>query len=458
VPADSSDNRDERAIRGRWKPISAIALVVSILVTAGLLSSSSSSFAADPPVGNAGSYSVLGATTVTNTGATILSGDLGVSPGTAITGFPPGTVGGSTHAGDAAAAAAHTDVIAAYADAAARAPTGSVAGDLGGLTFTPGVYNSASSLGITGTVTLDGGGDLNALFIFQMGSTLTTAAASNVTLINGAQACHVFWAIGSSGTLGASSTLRGTMLAVASITVGATTTVDGRALARDAAVTLDSDTFITSACDAPPPSTTTTEEPTTTTTEAPTTTTIAPTTTTTEAPTTTTIAPTTTTTEAPTTTTVAPTTTTTMPPTTTTMPPTTTTVAPTTTTTMPPTTTTLPPTTTTVAPTTTTAAPTTSTTVSPTTTTGASATTTTTNAATTGTTTAALGPTTTTTGAGGSSGGGSGPVPSGPGSSSWLAYTGAGPLLVRLLIVGALFLAFGVVLVLLGRRERANAS
>ena len=256
----------------------------------------------------------------------------------------PGIVGGDVHAADAAAAQAQSDLVIAYDDAAGRAPTASIAGDLVGQTLPTGVYNSSGPILVSGTLTLDGQGDPTAVFIFQIASTLITASASNISLINGVQACNVFWQVGSSATLGTASNFTGTIMALTSISVTTAATVEGRALARNGAVTLDNNVFTTPGCDTS--TTTTTEAPTTTTTEAPTTTTTeAPTTTTTEAPTTTTTeAPTTTTTEAPTTTTTeAPTTTTTEAPTTTTTaaaPTTTTTEAPTTTTTEAPTTTT----------------------------------------------------------------------------------------------------------------------
>ena len=229
------------------------------MLLVGLLSFGSSTYAAGVPVtlGMAGTYAVLGATTVTNTGASVLVGDLGVSPGTAITGFPPGSVTGTTHAGDAFAAQTHSDLVSAYLEAEGLAPTAGVAGDLIGQTLTAGVYKTASSIGLSGTLTLDGGTDLDAVFVFQIGSTLTTAAQSNISLINGAQACHVFWQVGSSATLGASSVFKGTMMAMASITVGAGTDIEGRALARDAVVTLDSDTITTPGCLAAPTTTTT---------------------------------------------------------------------------------------------------------------------------------------------------------------------------------------------------------
>ncbi len=190
-------------------------------------------------MGTAASYAILAGSTITNTGSTIINGDLGLSPGTAVTGFPPGTVNGVTHVADSAADQAKTDLTAAYNDAAGRTPTATVSADLGGQTLTPGVYNSASSLGLTGTLTLDGQGDKTAVFIFQAGSTLTTASASRVNLINGVCACNVFWQVGSSATLGTNSLIRGTIMADQSITLTTGAKVDGRVLAMNAAVTMD---------------------------------------------------------------------------------------------------------------------------------------------------------------------------------------------------------------------------
>ncbi|GAB2825832.1 hypothetical protein GCM10027176_32780 [Actinoallomurus bryophytorum] len=197
--------------------------------------------AGQPPVnlGTAANFGVLAGSTVTNTGPTVVNGDVGLSPGTAVTGFPPGTVSGTIHAADAVAAQAQIDLTAAYNDAASRGPAALVAGDLGGQTLTPGVYQSGSSLGITGTVTLDGQGDPNAVFIIQMGSTLTTASNSRVRLINRAQAANVFWQVGSSATLGTNSIFVGNILALTSITVTTGVKIFGRALARNGAVTLD---------------------------------------------------------------------------------------------------------------------------------------------------------------------------------------------------------------------------
>jgi hypothetical protein len=192
-------------------------------------------------LGTSGNFSVLAGSTVTNTGNTVVIGNVGVAPGTAVTGFPPGIVtGGVIHAGDAVAATAQADLTTAYVDAAGRAMTGSVAGDIGGATFLPGVYKSTSSLAITGTVTLNGNGNSNAVFIFQIASTLTTAAGNSiVNLIGGAQASNVFWQVGSSATLGTNTLFNGTILAQASVTLTTGAVLNGRALARTGAVTLD---------------------------------------------------------------------------------------------------------------------------------------------------------------------------------------------------------------------------
>jgi hypothetical protein len=195
-------------------------------------------------LGTAANFAVLAGSTVTNTGATTVSGDLGLSPGTSVTGFPPGQLIGTLHVSDAVAVQAKNDLTAAYNDAAGRATTATVPVELGGTTKTSGVYDSAAgTFGITGTLTLDAQGDPNAVFIFQTASTLITASASTVNLINGAQAANVFWKVGSSATLGTHSVLRGNIMALASITVTTGVTVDGRTLARTAAVTLDTNTI-----------------------------------------------------------------------------------------------------------------------------------------------------------------------------------------------------------------------
>ena len=195
-----------------------------------------------PPLASAQSFAVLGASTVTNTGPTIITGDLGVSPGTSITGFPPGTVtGGSIHAGDATAATAQADAHTAYAALVAEPCGTNLTGQTLGtspaaVTLSPGVYCFNSSAQLTGTLTLNG----NGVYVFQMGSTLTTASNSSVVLANGATAGNVFWQVGSSATLGTNTVFVGSILALISDTVTTGTSVAGRVFALTGAVTLDS--------------------------------------------------------------------------------------------------------------------------------------------------------------------------------------------------------------------------
>jgi len=203
-------------------------------------------------LGTAGGYAVLGGSTVTNTGSTIVNGDLGLSPGTSVTGFPPGTVNGVQHITDAAAAQAQADLVTAYDAASGQATAVTIiSGDLGGQTLVPGIYKSTSALGLTGTVTLDAQGNPDSVFLFQVGSALTTASASRVLLINNAQACNIFWQVGSSATLGTNSSFAGTILASASVTVNTGASVDGRVLARNGAVTLDTNPVSRPTCAAP---------------------------------------------------------------------------------------------------------------------------------------------------------------------------------------------------------------
>jgi hypothetical protein len=196
-------------------------------------------------LGSADAFAVLGASTVTNTGDTEIFGNLGLYPGTSITGFPPGVVNGTTDNDDAVAMQAQADALSAYNFAAGQTVTQTLTGqDLGGMTLTPGVYFFASSAQLTGTLTLDDGNDPNAMFTFQIGSTLTTASNSSVVFsdISG-QGGSVFWQVGSSATLGSNTAFAGTIIADASITLVTDTTIDcGRAIALNGAVTMDTNT------------------------------------------------------------------------------------------------------------------------------------------------------------------------------------------------------------------------
>ena len=193
-----------------------------------------------PPLGSAQSFAVLGASTVTNTGPTVITGDLGVSPGTAVNGFPPGTVtGGTIHAGDATAtaaqAAAHSAYAALVAEPCGSNLTGKTLGTSpGAVTLSPGVYCFNSSAQLTGTLTLNG----NGVYVFKIGSTLTTASNSSVVLAKGATAGNVFWQVTSSATLGTNTAFEGSILAHISGTITAGTSVTGRVFALTGAVTL----------------------------------------------------------------------------------------------------------------------------------------------------------------------------------------------------------------------------
>ena len=208
-------------------------ILTAFVALAGFLPQSK----ADVILDSADSFAVLGGSTVTSTGDTILNGNLGVSPGLTITGFSPGIVNGATYAGGSVAAQAQADALTAYNTLAGEAVSlnGNLTGeDLGGLTLTAGVYKFDSSAELTGTLTLSGNGP----FVFQIGSTLTTASASSVLLINGAQADNVFWQVGSSATLGTTTAFDGTILALASISMDEGASIFGRALALTGAVTM----------------------------------------------------------------------------------------------------------------------------------------------------------------------------------------------------------------------------
>ena len=197
-------------------------------------------------LGAAGNFVALAGSTVTNTGATSITGDLGVSPGSSVTGFPPGIVVGTQHVTDPTAAAAEFDLTVAYNDAAGRTlcPV-SVAGNLGGQTLTPGLYKSTGSLEITsGDLTLDAQGDSSAVFIFQIASTLITTGGRQVLLSGGAKSANVFWQVGTSATLGSTTSFQGTIMADQAITLNTGASLNGRALARIGAVNFDTNAVV----------------------------------------------------------------------------------------------------------------------------------------------------------------------------------------------------------------------
>jgi hypothetical protein len=242
----------KRALKKSFANIALVAFP-TLLLTMGLFKPALAQTA--PSLGTAQNFAVLGSTTVTNTGPSVVTGDLGVSPGTAVTGFPPGVVaGGSTYKADTTAQQARADATTAYLDLAGETcnTTYRVPTELGGKTLVPGVYCFSSSASIAGTLTLDGGAKPDAAFIFLVGSTLITGSNASVVLTDGAQRCEVFWQVGSSATLGTGTDFIGTIIAFSSITLDTGAKLSGRALARNAAVTLDSNTVSVPSCAAPP--------------------------------------------------------------------------------------------------------------------------------------------------------------------------------------------------------------
>ena len=194
------------------------------------------------PLATIAAYSVFSGSTITSSGATSLNANLGLSPAGTVSATTAIVVGGATHNGDSAAAQARSDLTVAYNDAAGRAVTSSFTGDLKGKTFTKGVYKTTAALALTGTLTLDGGGDPNAVFIFQIGGAMSPAAGSVITLTNGAKAANVFWQVTGATSIGAGSSFSGTILSAGAITVGSGTAVNGRALSY-AAITLAANVF-----------------------------------------------------------------------------------------------------------------------------------------------------------------------------------------------------------------------
>lgn len=224
---------------------------IGITASLAMLLLAQTAIAALAPVGlgTAGAFAVLAGETITNTGPTTITGDVGLHPGSAVTGFASVTLNGSQHVADGVALQAKNDLVTAYNDAAGRTPATTVATELGGQSLKAGVYNStAGTFGVTGTLTLDAEGDSHAVFIFQAASTLITAPASRVSLVNGAQACNVYWQVGSSATLDTTTSFKGTILALTSIALKTGATLEGRALARNGEVTLDSNVITRPAC------------------------------------------------------------------------------------------------------------------------------------------------------------------------------------------------------------------
>ncbi|MFF1680957.1 ice-binding family protein [Streptomyces sp. NPDC058256] len=242
--------RIHRRLKARLALVPGVVLLATATVALGTAQ------AAEAPVelGTAKSYAILAGSTVTNTGPTVINGDVGLDPGSSVTGFSsstppgPGKIFGDLNISNGASLTAKADLGTAYTNAAGRGPGAAITDDLGGKVLVPGVYTASTSMGLTGELTLNAKGDPNAVFIFQAGSTLTTASASSVILVNGAQPCNVFWQVGSSATLGTDSTFVGTILAQESITVTTGAKIQGRALALTSAVTLDNNVITTPIC------------------------------------------------------------------------------------------------------------------------------------------------------------------------------------------------------------------
>ena len=223
-------------------------IISTLAVTAALLRQEAAAQTVN--LGSAEPFAVAAGSGITNTGATTITGDVGSFPTTSQTGFGSVTLNGVNHGGNSITQGAKIAMVNAYNDAAGRAANVvySPAFDLGGLTLTSGVYNNPTSFGLTGMLTLDAGGKPNSIWIFQTGSTLVTASNSSIVLINGADGCRIFWKVGSSATLGTNSVFVGTSLASTSITANTGATVNGRLLALNGAVTMDTNTIAAAIC------------------------------------------------------------------------------------------------------------------------------------------------------------------------------------------------------------------
>ena len=233
------------------------AATLALLTAAGLLLDQSGTAHAATAIGlgTANGFAVLAGQGISNANPTVITGDIGTFPTTTVTGATIALTGTEQNA--TVTAGAKAELLTAYNNAVGQPSTGAISADLANptATLTPGVYTSASSMGLTGALTLDAGGNADAVFVFQAGSTLTTGPASSVLLIGGAQACNVFWQVGSSATLDTSTVFVGTILAQDSITLNSGATVTGRVLASNGAVTLDDNVITRPACTGPSSST-----------------------------------------------------------------------------------------------------------------------------------------------------------------------------------------------------------
>lgn len=250
------------------KKIYAFASVLSLALIAPAVVLISSSSAANPVIrqGSTTSYGVLGASTVTNTGITSITGtaggDVGLSPGTSYTGSASVTRSGADHITDVAAATAQVDLVIAYGDLSIPSTTTLAASDLTGQVILPGSYTTAAGIfANSGAVTFDAQGDSTAIFIMRAASTVITSPSSTMTLLNGAQACNVYWQVGTSATVGVNSTFIGHVYALTSVTANTGSTINGQLLARTGAVTLDTVRIVNNACTTPVPVVTATPAP-----------------------------------------------------------------------------------------------------------------------------------------------------------------------------------------------------
>jgi hypothetical protein len=199
------------------------------------------------PLGGAATLALLAGSAITNTGATNVTGDMGLSPGTSVSGFPPGILVGTLHINDGIATQSKLDLTAAYNDAAGRTAADMVtlSGNIGGLTLTPGLYKSTSTLAISsGNLTFDARGNTSAVFVIQIASSLTVTSGRQVILINGAAPSNIFWQVGSSATFGTTSVFKGTIIAMESITFNTGATLDGRAMASNGTITMAGNTIV----------------------------------------------------------------------------------------------------------------------------------------------------------------------------------------------------------------------